>query len=1110
MAFVGRDRQELVADILAAYHRVDGGGGAEMVVLRAPSGVGKTRVIQEFYAELARSQGDPPYWPSQLVDLSGDWLHSRKVVYPAVVANAQDASMPWMWWGITCNRRPDGTFGQALFEHAPQLFAHGGALFERSRLASRIGGSLDVGDAVVGVLSLLGMSLAAPVVMPLTFAGVARTAWTNRDLIDRIRRRKQLRNAHDGGPSESSSFGRDEQADELVRLAVQVSTALPLVLVIEDAHWADRTLVRFLSGVLTAPRSRVLVLATMWPLEEDENAPLQVILRDESTGVNRRVIDLQDLQSGDLADLVQAEFEEIGGSGQLSQDVVAGFLDAVRGSPLAVRISFGSPRVRQSVQDGTFNVHTVAAMPRGAEQALERYWDELPLSIRQILMCASVAGAQFPQSPIVSASYAVTSDPPAQMSAAVRRGVVRDLEGLVGVFADPVFHRVAAAAAGEELSQRSVLEIAEQLAEYALSVEGSDFPAECAWSVHIALAQEGLVDSRSAATSALSLARLANDRFDHEGALHLLELIYSLDKEPPFEIEAHARIGYASIIGDLGRHEESIAVLEGLLGQPEMSAADAGDLRMEARRLVARQTGALGEHEAAIRLLEEIESEMVRSSWPTRSVIDIRSLIAEHLSRSGDYADAVALYSELVRIAAEEFGEGDVLALMMKNNLSAALSEAGREQEAVVVADDLIPALIEQFGEGHPFVLSARQNRAICLGPLGRQDEAIEELRSIYAGRCGILGELHPATLQSLDSLATELGLSDGNEEEALALVSQVTEARQMVLGHDHPSALASAANLAALLSHLERFDESVEILESVAEAHLRNLGPSHPETAKVLSDLAVDLNALGDHEKALLVIRRVIERRGPGSGLSAVPLFEDLMTYGLALLGSGKPHEARAQIASAADLPDLSEGQLLSARWWIAYCYGAAGQHDAAVDGFRQLWASGHVDTDLHPREMVRMLLGWAHSELLLGEAERAVRVWKEAAAEAEDALGPLHPSTVSALSHLANGLGEIGNASAAVALHREVLRRLEDSNGPIELVRNQLRGLAVDLEASGDGEAAERAWKEFEMLGEKTDSERVVLGSQCGSASQIQRLRLKYTKRKASDVRMRTHENP
>jgi hypothetical protein len=89
---VGESHQAALTELLAAYRRVRAGvsgardGGvvaSELVVLRAPMGWGKTRVVQEFYAKLAADQPTGGrYWPTELVGGvdSGSVLHARKKV----------------------------------------------------------------------------------------------------------------------------------------------------------------------------------------------------------------------------------------------------------------------------------------------------------------------------------------------------------------------------------------------------------------------------------------------------------------------------------------------------------------------------------------------------------------------------------------------------------------------------------------------------------------------------------------------------------------------------------------------------------------------------------------------------------------------------------------------------------------------------------------------------------------------------------------------------------------------------------------------------------------------------------------------------------------------
>lgn len=66
--FVGADRQAIVDDLLADFEAVKAGEGSRVMALVAPSGWGKTRIVQEFYSALAARQEDPGYWPARIVD----------------------------------------------------------------------------------------------------------------------------------------------------------------------------------------------------------------------------------------------------------------------------------------------------------------------------------------------------------------------------------------------------------------------------------------------------------------------------------------------------------------------------------------------------------------------------------------------------------------------------------------------------------------------------------------------------------------------------------------------------------------------------------------------------------------------------------------------------------------------------------------------------------------------------------------------------------------------------------------------------------------------------------------------------------------------------------
>ncbi len=66
--FCGREAE--LETLLAAYRRVEAGEGPEVAVVLGESGLGKTRLVQEFFARLSSgvdAAGEGGYWPDRLV-----------------------------------------------------------------------------------------------------------------------------------------------------------------------------------------------------------------------------------------------------------------------------------------------------------------------------------------------------------------------------------------------------------------------------------------------------------------------------------------------------------------------------------------------------------------------------------------------------------------------------------------------------------------------------------------------------------------------------------------------------------------------------------------------------------------------------------------------------------------------------------------------------------------------------------------------------------------------------------------------------------------------------------------------------------------------------------
>src|SRR4051812_24350510 len=65
--FVGAKRKAVVDQLVDLYDTVRTDQRPAMVVIESETGLGKTKILQEFYARLAADrQGVPPYWPERL------------------------------------------------------------------------------------------------------------------------------------------------------------------------------------------------------------------------------------------------------------------------------------------------------------------------------------------------------------------------------------------------------------------------------------------------------------------------------------------------------------------------------------------------------------------------------------------------------------------------------------------------------------------------------------------------------------------------------------------------------------------------------------------------------------------------------------------------------------------------------------------------------------------------------------------------------------------------------------------------------------------------------------------------------------------------------------
>lgn len=349
--FVGRDEE--LARLRAAWQSARA-GNAELVVLLAESGMGKTRLVQEFYSWMSQHEDAPDpdgYWP--------DWLERDRnslSINPAFSPTDPAPALPWLWWGVRFNNpglRNRAEVAQCgLVASLPLLAPHFLPL-QRAKEVRSESKALGLGTlgALVGLLGLASLGpVAGGVVAGLSALGALK------DKVDLLRSARKLYDLRRDASGAVATRAAEDQADALERVHAYFGALLdqgpegrggvPVVLVIDDAQWIDPDTLGFLDRLFEDARRQgwpLLVVCTHWerewrtawdsptdegslaawtrrrrdllpeawaptPVGKVSSAALDVVLRAALPGLNavqrERVLDRVDGNPGFLFDLI--------------------------------------------------------------------------------------------------------------------------------------------------------------------------------------------------------------------------------------------------------------------------------------------------------------------------------------------------------------------------------------------------------------------------------------------------------------------------------------------------------------------------------------------------------------------------------------------------------------------------------------------------------------------------------------------------------------------------------------------------------------------------------------------------------------------------------------
>lgn len=688
---------------------------------------------------------------------------------------------------------------------------------------------------------------------------------------------------------------RDRTFLSLERLFLAASAAAPLVIVVDDLHWADALSFSFVERLVQTighggicDRS-ALVLLISRPAEESDSALARIM--EQMARPPCQVLTLTPLDTTQSNALIA----KLVGEAALPPALVSLILERTQGNPF-----FVEEMLRSLIENGTLvhdpeadrwrTTQTVAQIevPDSVQGVLAARLDRLPTDDKYVLQRAAIIGRTFWQRLLSEVSAGSGGFKGATVEMVLARLEERQLILRLGesqiaddwewIFRHVLAQEVAYASVTREVRRRIHAQVARRLESYAGEQTASLIPLIAYHYERGAVPDRALEYLRRAGEQAA--AQFANESaVDYFGrALAALEQV---DRSPAWVREQRYALllGRESVYGLMGQREAQAADLAGL----KTLADEMGDdrRRAEVARRHAVYYEAISDFPAALAAAQEAVRRAEQAGDPCQKV---EGLIDWGIAlwRQGIFEDARRRLEEALALARQcGHRSGEAAALHNLGTVSILQGDCQNARDHLEKALEIRRGLGDRQGEATSLSnLVAVYN---SLGDLAVAKECGEQALAIHQSIGNRRGEVQTLGNQAniLHALG-DLNVARAYHERALAL--------SRTIGDRGGEALA-AENLGLVLHHLGDDQAARRYCEQALEIE-RAIGNPEGE-GYCLTYLALALEGLGELDAAAAAYTEALRlRREIGQAAAAV---DDLA--GLARVALG-----RGQIAQAAD----------------------------------------------------------------------------------------------------------------------------------------------------------------------------------------------------------------
>jgi len=459
---------------------------------------------------------------------------------------------------------------------------------------------------------------------------------------------------------------------ELVRFFRTASESRPLMLMLEDMHWADAASWDALEYVLAQITTERIFVALSLRSEEAAYGMVRERRQRLSRDERSRELRVERLDAREVCEWLQGALHR----SELGDDLLTFVLQRTEGNPFLVM-----QLLRTMREEGVFTntgsawVWTIPAslpLPAGMSDLVGRRLSRLPADAAKILVTAAAIGRTFSLSLLADAAGAEMDAVLDAVDSGLATSVLEPVHEqdddsyrfAHALLVDAVLHTVSPAR--QRMIHRRIADL--------LAARSPDAVDAVAW--HYARSGDG----SQTYTWCRSAAERAMSRYALDDATRFLELALEHASAEDQRVAAQDELARAAELS--GRWDEVARWCDGMLGSPLLAAQPVRALPVLQRRLHAlvRLGQAAPETEAACReLLSVAEREGTRAD-----VVQIRSLLVQALARTGRTQEAVDIATESVTLAESGGDEGLVCEAMHRLGITLIAARPGEAVELLL------------------------------------------------------------------------------------------------------------------------------------------------------------------------------------------------------------------------------------------------------------------------------------------------------------------------------------------------------------------------------------------------------------------------------------------